>query len=36
MKRLLAAVAVAAAMIGSGALAADPEHIKKLRETNRC
>ena len=36
MKRLLAAVAVVAALVGSGASAADPEHIKKLRETNRC
>ena len=36
MKRLLAAVAVVVAVIGSGALAADPEHVKKLKETNRC
>ena len=36
MKRLFAAVAVVAALVGSSASAADPEHLKKLKDTNEC
>ena len=36
MKGLFAAVAVVAAMVGSGASAFDPVHLKRLKETNEC
>ena len=36
MKRLLATVAVAAALVGSNASAFDPADLKKLKETNEC
>ena len=36
MKRLFAAVAVVAAMVGSSASAFDPADLKKLKETNEC
>ena len=36
MKRLLATVAVVAAMVGSSASAFDPAHLKRLMETNEC
>tara|TARA_B100000787_G_scaffold123704_1_gene93116 strand:- start:312 stop:602 length:291 start_codon:yes stop_codon:yes gene_type:complete len=36
MKVLFAAVAVMAAMVGSGASALDPVHLKRLKVTNEC
>ena len=36
MKRLFAAVAVLATLVGSSASAFDPEHLKRLMETNEC
>ena len=36
MKRLFAAVAVGAALVGSVASAFDPADLKKLKETNEC
>ena len=36
MKRLFAAVAVLATLVGSSASAFDPAHLKRLMETNEC
>ena len=36
MKKILAAITVAATLIGSGASAYNPVHLKKLEETNKC
>ena len=36
MKRLFAAVALLATLVGSSASAFDPAHLKRLMETNEC